>query len=289
MADSALPFSWVSLLYVPADQPARIEAAASSGAHAVILDLEDFVPAANKAGARANIAAAARACKQAGMGTVVRINRRMDLAVADLHGAVLDCVDAIMITKAAGAEHIRLLDEVVGALEQERGLTLGRIRFIALIETAAALDCMGPIANACGRMAAIGLGGEDIARECGMRPSAQTLQYPKQKLIFQAVSAGLTPLGYLSSVVDFKDAESFAEMATVSRDFGFQAATCLNHEQVAVINRIYAPTSQAVSRSVQVLEAQAESAGIHAPGEVAAERRRAQAVMARSARVALEQ
>jgi citrate lyase beta subunit len=29
-------------------------------------------------------------------------------------------------------------------------------------------------------------------------------------------------------------------MAAVSRDFGFQAATCLNHAQVAVINSVYA-------------------------------------------------
>jgi citrate lyase subunit beta/citryl-CoA lyase len=45
-----------SYLFVPGNRPERFAKACASGAHAVIVDLEDAVPAAQKAAARAAIA-----------------------------------------------------------------------------------------------------------------------------------------------------------------------------------------------------------------------------------------
>ncbi len=46
-----------SYLFVPADRPERFDKACASGAHAVIVDLEDAVAPAAKDGARAALAA----------------------------------------------------------------------------------------------------------------------------------------------------------------------------------------------------------------------------------------
>jgi citrate lyase subunit beta / citryl-CoA lyase len=53
---------WKSLLFVGADQPKRIEKIATRGADAVIPDLEDAVPAAGKAAARAALPEAIAPC-----------------------------------------------------------------------------------------------------------------------------------------------------------------------------------------------------------------------------------
>jgi citrate lyase subunit beta/citryl-CoA lyase len=44
-----------SFLFVPGDRPERFTKAASSGAHAIIIDLEDAVAPEDKTGARSNI------------------------------------------------------------------------------------------------------------------------------------------------------------------------------------------------------------------------------------------
>jgi citrate lyase subunit beta/citryl-CoA lyase len=283
--------SWLSLLYAPGDQQARIEAAAHQQAHAVIVDLEDFVPPSAKNQARANIEAAATSLSRQGVDAVVRVNRRIDMAVADIDRSVIEPVSALMITKVVGADHLRLLDEWISSLEIRRGLPLGRIKLIALIETAASLERMGEIGMAGSRLVAMGLGGEDIARESAMRSSAETLQYPKQRMIFEAVAAGLIPLGYLASVADYKDADTFRTMALRSRDFGFQAATCLNAGQVGVVNAVYAPTQAEQDRALALIASGGR--GLHGqpdggslPHEDAADLRHARLVLARAARVA---
>lgn len=243
--------AWLSLLYVPGHRLDILRASLDCGAHAVIHDLEDFVPMASKADARRHIETAASLASGQGMGIVVRINRRMDLAVADLDHAIVGSVSAVMVPKVLGADHLHLLDEVVGTLEARRGLVAGSIRFIALVETAAALARIRDICEATPRTVAIGLGGEDIARECGMRAQTQTLRQPKQEMIFAAVAAGIIPLGYLSSVTDYQDEASFLGMVEESKSFGFQAATCLNADQVRIVNKIYAP-SEAEIQSARV-------------------------------------
>jgi citrate lyase subunit beta/citryl-CoA lyase len=152
---------------------------------------------------------------------------------------VLGSVDAVMVTKVMGADHLRLLDEFVGELEAARQLPQGRIGLIALIETAAATQRMAEICQAGGRLWAVGLGGEDIARECGFRAGAETLLPLKQQLVYAAFAGGVTPMGFLASVADQSDAATFAAMVARSREFGFRMATCLNQDQVAVVNALY--------------------------------------------------
>lgn len=238
------PFPWQSMLYVPAHDEQRVRAALNSEAHAVVLDLEDFVPDASKPAARDALTNSAATLREHGIGVVVRINRPLDQAVADLHCAVLDAVDAIMVTKVMGADHLTLLDELVGELEDARGLPHGRIKLIALIETAAATQRMAEICQAGGRLCAVGLGGEDIARECGFRASAETLLPLKQQLIYAAFAGGVTPIGFLASVADKSSPDAFAAMVARSREFGFRVATCLTAAQVATVNAVYGPAER---------------------------------------------
>ena len=84
-----------SLLFVPGNNPAMVQNAAVFGSDAVILDLEDAVPAGDKPAARAAIAATAEQLAALGQNVAVRINSNWRDAVADLDAAVLATVTAL--------------------------------------------------------------------------------------------------------------------------------------------------------------------------------------------------
>lgn len=240
--------SWVSLLYVPGDDDIALADACNADVDAIIVDLEDFVPAARKAMARARMSEAVAAIGRAGRSAVVRVNRRLDALVQDLQAAVVDGVDAIMITKASSADHVKLLDEFVLTLERERNLPPGGIRFIPMVETADAVPHIEAIASACTRIVAINVGAEDLAVELAIPADSELLAHIKERMIVAAFASGIAPLGHLGSVKAFGDRESFDAMLRRSLTLGFRGATCIDAAQADAINAIYGPMAARTGR-----------------------------------------
>lgn len=80
-----------SLLFAPGNEPRKVEKAASFGADAVILDLEDTVPDADKVASRAAVRAALpglRGCT--------------DYPIADKAGSIIRMAEALAAKDAAG-------------------------------------------------------------------------------------------------------------------------------------------------------------------------------------------
>jgi len=94
-----------SFLFVPANRPERFAKALASGADAVILDLEDSVPLAGKAEARAAIRQAWPQLQQAACALVIRINSpETEWGQQDLAGLQgLPGLAGIMVPKCEGA------------------------------------------------------------------------------------------------------------------------------------------------------------------------------------------
>lgn len=250
---------WRSLLYVPANNDRFIAKAHTRGADAVILDLEDSVPAGERRAARAALIENARTCGQSGADVVVRINRPLRDAVADLEAAIASEVRGLLITKTEGADHLRLLAEVVGALETERGLEPGHTCFVPMIETPAALARAHEIAGGCARNVALVLGGEDFAMEMGMVPDEETLQMPKLQCLQAARAAGLVPLGFLGTVADYGDREAFRRTVQRSKKFGFEGASVIHPGVVDVLNDEFAPSQAEVDWAERVVAAYDEA------------------------------
>jgi len=244
---------WRSLLYVPINVERFVEGAHRRGADAVQLDLEDSVPESEKDKARTLIQSAARRVRRGGADVVVRINRPLDQAVRDIEEAVCPEVDAISVTKVSSPSHLRLLDELVGTLEQSRGLPAGRIRFVAMIETADAFFQAREIAQATPRVAALNLGTEDFALSMGMQPEPEALFYPKQHIAFAARAAGVIPLGFVGSVAEFGDREKFRAMIRRSRRMGFEGANCIHPGQVGILNEEYSPLAEEVAAARELI------------------------------------
>jgi len=248
---------WRSLLYVPANNQRFIDKAHTRGADALILDLEDSVPAAERDGARAMLAASAASARQSGADVVVRINRPDLEAKSDLDAAVIDGVDALMLPKVDDARHVLALEKMVSDLEKDRGLTPGRIRFVVMVESPAALFKADEIAAAHPRSTAALLGGEDFATTAGMVPDPETLFLPKMMTMFAARAAGITPLGIIGTVSDYQDLDAVRINIRRSRKFGFEGASCIHPSVVALLNEEMTPSIDEVERAERIVEAYA--------------------------------
>lgn len=227
---------WRSMLFVPVNVEKFVETAHTRGSDAVILDLEDSVPPAEKATARTLITAAAPRVARSGADVVVRINQPIELAVRDIEAAIQPGVAALMLPKIDGASHVRLLAELADRIEAAKGMKVGHTRFLALIETPSAFARAEEIAGSSPRLVSISLGSEDFAMEIGGEAATDILHYPKQRVAIAAIAAGLMPMGIIGSVADFKDLEGYRASARLARRMGFRGASCIHPNHVAILN-----------------------------------------------------
>ena len=250
-----------SFLYVPASSERFIAKAATSGADAVCLDLEDGVAPSEKIRARLNLALAVPTCGARGSDVWVRINRPLSQAVLDIGAAVRSNATGIFITKAESAEHVRLLLEVAAEAEAEdvsRQIRQAPLKAIAMIETCAAIPRAGDIA--CAHPAVIGLlgGGEDLAKEMGANSSEETLRMPKLLIHIAAKGAGIHSFGTLGSVADYSNPKAISDLAMEARRHGFSGATCIHPSIVALLNTAFTPTVSEIDNA-KALIAQASA------------------------------
>ena len=126
---------WRSMLFVPTTAEKFIEKAPTSGADAIILDLEDAVAPNAKDSARAALPGVAKRLAEQGLDVTVRINRPWRLAVKDIEAAVSEHVVALLLPMTDTAAHVKEVDQVVSEIEAEKGLPHGHTFFCPLIET----------------------------------------------------------------------------------------------------------------------------------------------------------
>ena len=224
---------WRSMLYVPANVPRFVEKSASSGADAILLDLEDSVPHECKGKARAALSTAIQIARSGGADVLVRVNRPLRLAVCDIEAAVAAGADGILLTKVLGPDHVQLAAE----------LLTGAMRIIPMVETAAAMRCLHEIARASPRIAGMLIGAEDLAAECGAAADDEIILMAKRQMVLAAVAAGVAPLGTLGSVADYRDADRIRALVARSRRAGLVGASCIHPALVPILNEGFAPSA----------------------------------------------
>jgi citrate lyase subunit beta/citryl-CoA lyase len=240
-----------SLLYMPAHNAKFVSKAHERGADAIILDLEDSVPEAEKDAARAALATAIPSAGQNGAAVFVRINAgaadmREEVEIACRAGAF-----GLALPKAGTTAPIVAIADFANAIERQ---TVRRpLQFIALIESAAAvLDARG-IAEL-PRVIGLAVGGEDLALDLGATPLPDVLRTPKLMVHYAAKAAGKLSLGLLQSVADFSDIEKLRVAAREARLHGFDGATCIHPSAVPVLNEAFAPSEEEIAWARRVVE-----------------------------------
>ena len=246
---------WRSLLYMPANNEKFLAKAQNRGADAIILDLEDSVAPDDKLKAREICKSAIRELVYGPSDILVRVNSPLSLAVRDIEAVTQQGLKGLLLPKVESAGILIAMDELITSLEQERGMKVGQIRTIPMLETPKALLSARSIASSINRNIGLILGGEDFATSAGLYPSAETLSYPKIQMALAAKAAGLMPLGILDTVADFSDADYMFEVAKKSANFGFEGATCIHPTMIDALNLGFSPTRKEVNEAMQIIEA----------------------------------
>ncbi|KKB78001.1 citrate lyase [Devosia soli] len=238
-----------SLLYVPAHQERFIAKAHERGADAIILDLEDSVPAEAKDGARAGLAAAINSVRQGGAQVFVRINdgeRQHD----DARAAIKAGADGLYVPKVRSAYAIESLAVILDA--EEAGGT--PLQLVALIEDIGAVMDARSIARA-SRLTGLSVGGEDLALSLGAEPTPDVLRLPKLLVHYAAKDRGLWSFGLLRSAADYSDLAGIELAAREAQAHGFDGATCVHPAVVPVLNTAFSPSADMFAWAERVIEA----------------------------------
>ncbi|EPX85232.1 HpcH/HpaI aldolase/citrate lyase family protein [Salipiger mucosus] len=241
--------TWRSLLYVPGNNERFLGKAQSRGADALILDLEDSVPADRKQAARDMVAGALPELERGPSDLCLRVNGELLHLAGDLHLVAGRDLAAILLPKCEDAGKVRMVAEALDTLDPA-----GRTGIVPLIESPSGLHAAHAIAAAHPRVVALLLGSEDFAATCGIVPSEATLLGAKQQIVYAARAAGIAPLGLLDSVAAYSG-DGIGELAARSAAFGFSGATAVHPGAVAPLNRGFSPSEDDIAWAEEVVEA----------------------------------
>jgi citrate lyase subunit beta/citryl-CoA lyase len=214
-------------------------------ADAIILDLEDAVPVAEKAATRGAIKTALlnypreRSCK-----TYVRVNSLdTGLTVDDVRGTVCAALDGIILPKVEAAEELSEGDAFVGQVETEVGLPRGRLDLIPIIETAKGFLNAQAIAAAGTRVRRLAFGAGDFTFDLGVNWSGDcpAIMLPRMLLPIISRAAGLEP-PFDTVYQDIHDLDGLRRETETAKALGFQGKMCIYPAQVAVVNEVFSPT-----------------------------------------------
>ena len=231
-----------------------------------MLDLEDAVADAEKDLARTMVRDAVPSYDDATV-VMVRVNshetRRME---EDAIAVVCEHLDCLMVPKVEIPETLPRIDALLYALERERGLEVGSVRLLPIVETAKGLVRVDEIAAAAPERVltlAFGLGDFSTDLQVDLTQDATELLYARQRIMVAARACGMrAPID--GPYLDIKNLEGLEEETRLSRQLGFEGRVVVYPGQVETVQRVYAELSEEEAEQAQrIIDAfeEAEGAG----------------------------
>jgi len=248
-----------SFLYVPANREKFLDKAITLPADVLILDLEDSVPAGEKAKAR--LAIRAYAPRIANSRVWVRPNALdTEFGAADLDAVIgVPGIAGLFAPKVDSRADVVRWDELISDLEQERGLAPDSIRLVLTIETARGVLNAYDMATAATRVVSLAFGGAqdgDLNTDlgCAWSIDGPEMLHARSHTLLAARAAGFdTPLDGVFA--DVRDADGFERDTALSRRLGYRGRKLIHPSQIEPCNRLYRPTAAELDYYARVLEA----------------------------------
>ncbi|WP_229052085.1 CoA ester lyase [Aeromicrobium sp. Leaf350] len=247
-----------SYLYVPGNAGSKLAGALGRGADAVIVDLEDAVPLAEKDVARDAVVA--------WIGTLpadlatevwVRVNAGplRDADVAALAG--LPGLTGLALAKAESRADVEAVAAQLSAAGDET------TRLMPLVESAVAVLGVREIASG-PRVHQMQIGEVDLAGDTGITPGEDEVELLSMRtmVVLASVAAGIAPpVGPVSRIT--ADPDALRVSTERVQRLGFVGRACIHPAQVAVVHEVFTPTTDEVdeARTVLRLLEEAEAAG----------------------------
>lgn len=231
-----------SWLYVPATRPDRVGKALAGEAEAVIVDLEDSVPAGAKETARKTVLDLAT---RTGRPFHVRVN---DLTGTwgpnDLRALAQVPVAGVRLPKTESADQVlRAVDALAGAEHP--------VPIHVLLESALGVENAFAIATAHPNVAGISLGEADL--RASLRVSDDSaLDWARSRVVNAARAADL-PSPAQSVYTDVADEEGLRASSERGRDMGFFGRAVIHPRQIPAVHAAYTPSARERREAAELL------------------------------------
>lgn len=254
-----------SLLFIPGNRASWMPKAVAAGADATVFDLEGSTPYDEKAAARRDVRSVIDSADSAGPAVFVRINdshANRDLLLADIDTVVGPGLAGVLLPQVEGVDEVVRLADALGELEAARGMPVGGVAIMPLMETPQALYAAYQIATSTPRIAYMGAGISrrgDIARTMGYRwtrEGFETLYFRSKVLLEMRAAQVENPLSGMWGVVD--DLDGLRYLADQTRDIGYEGMMVIHPSHVAIVNEIFSPTPEELQHWRDILAAMAD-------------------------------
>jgi citrate lyase subunit beta/citryl-CoA lyase len=259
-----------SFLFVPGDSQRKQAKAEATGAHALMLDLEDSVAEQNLAAARRMVREYLDSHPHRERQQVwVRINPLdSSKALDDLAMIVGGAPDGVLLPKCQGGHEVTRLDHFLTALECREGVKSESIRIMVVAtETPAAMFELASYKNSSRRLHGLTWGAEDLATAVGAMSNreddgayALTYRLARSLCLLGAKAAGVQALDTMNP--NFRDLETLAIEVRRARVDGFSGKFAIHPDQVEAINAGFRPDEREIAHARAIVAAFRSADGV---------------------------
>jgi citrate lyase subunit beta / citryl-CoA lyase len=224
-----------SYLFVPGNRPDRFAKAYSSGADAVIIDLEDAVPPGERVAARAHVAA----WLSPEHPVFIRVGGADDISLCAHPG-----VAGVVLPKAEDTDAIA---------------SIPHTQILPIIESARGFWNLSELAHA-PHVQRLMFGSIDFQLDLGIQGEGEELLYFRSQLVLISRVAGLlTPVDGITTTFD--SPEPVRADTLRARRLGFGGKLCIHPKQIAPVHECFQPSAEETAWAQRVVEATAKTDG----------------------------
>ena len=244
---------------MPANRESMLAKAAAYGADALVFDLEDSVPLAEKPKARALAREYIGKLRDTTL-IYVRVNAlQTGMLEDDLDAIAVEGLASIRVPKAESAEDVRRVDALLTRIEKERGLRAHAIEICPSLESAKGVWFAYEIASSSPRVRSIMCGtaeNGDLQGDLGYTWTADGEEklYVRSRVLLAARAAGVEHVldGAFSNV---RDAQALRVDCEAARKLGYRGRSVIHPNQIETVNRVFRPTEEELDYYRRVVQA----------------------------------
>ncbi|MCF3628721.1 CoA ester lyase [Thalassospiraceae bacterium LMO-SO8] len=251
-------------LFAPGNHARRAEKAFTLDCDAVILDLEDAVAVAEKPATRALVVETLK--QNPGKRGYVRVNAwDTEFCFNDILAVTGPWLTGLILPKVEDAAQVIAVDWILANIERDKGMEVGAIDLLPIIETGKGVANVRAIAAAATRVRRLSFGAGDYTKDMSMRWTlAETeIDHARAEIALASRAEGLeSPVD--SVWIHIKDTDGLVRSAEKVRDMGYQGKLCIHPDQIGPVNGVFTPTPDQVSFAEKVVAAfeEAEARGL---------------------------
>jgi citrate lyase subunit beta/citryl-CoA lyase len=250
------------MLFVPGHREGWAAKAVKSGTDAVILDLEDSVPLAQKAEARELVAHSIKdlARNHPHVGVYIRVNAmETGMTGDDLEKVAIAGCNGFVLPKSYGVKDVLALEALTDHFERRNGVAAGTLEFILSLETAQAYAECEAMIKASPRCATLFAGAArdaDVSRSVGFEFTTEGLEtiYLRSRAVLATRAAGRN-FPIVGVWQDLKDLDGARFYARQNKQLGFRGMVSIHPMHVAIANEVFTPSASDVAFYQGMIEA----------------------------------